>query len=80
MFESQYTSKAPALVPSKKTPIIAEMQERVDDIQTEAARLMVFANTTTDLALAGKLKGIAKAVFKNATEIERQLTKLRRAK
>lgn len=68
-----------AVVESKKTPLIAEMQERVDDIQTEATRLVVFANTTTDLALAGSLKKIAKAVFRSAAEIERGLAKLRRA-
>jgi hypothetical protein len=52
----------------------------VDEIQTEAARLMVFATVTTDLAFAGKLKTIANALFRSATEIECRLAELRKPK
>jgi len=64
-------------MPSKRTtPIIAEMQERVDEIQTEAVRLAAFANTISDPLLAGNLKKIARVVLGSATEIERLLAKL----
>jgi hypothetical protein len=64
-------------VPSKKTtPIIAEMQERVDEIQTEAVRLAVFASTITNPPLAENLKKIARVVLKSANQIERLLVKL----
>ena len=65
-------------MPSKKTtPIIAAMQERLDEIQTEAVRLAVFANTIRDHPLAGSLKKIARVVVRSATEIERLLAKLK---
>ena len=64
------------MLSKKTTPIIAEMQERVDEIQTEAVRLAVFASTITDPPLAGNLKKIARVVLKSANQIERLLAKL----
>ena len=52
------------------------MQERVDEIQTEAVRLAVFASTITNPPLAGNLKKIARVVLKSANQIERLLAKL----
>ena len=64
-------------MPSKKiTPIIAGMQERVDEIQTEAVRLAVFANSIPDSPLAENLKKIARVVLRSATETDRLLAKL----
>jgi hypothetical protein len=54
-----------------------EIRERLDAIRTEAVRLTVFANTTDDLALADNLKKIAGVVFRDASAIERRLTKLK---
>jgi hypothetical protein len=56
-----------------------EIRKRVTDIQTEATRLLVFASSIRDPALASRLKKLAKTVFKSATEIERRLAKLKRA-
>lgn len=58
---------------------VEEIQNRIDDIQTEATRLLVFANSIRDTALAIRLKKVAKVIFKNATGIEKRLEKLRRA-
>jgi hypothetical protein len=57
--------------------LIDGIQKRLDDIETEATRLMVFANITSDAALRIRLKKIAKILFRNATEIESRLKKLR---
>jgi len=59
--------------------VIAEIQERVDEIETEATRLVVFANSVRDAALSIRLKKIARVIFKSATGIEKRLEKLRRA-
>lgn len=59
--------------------VIEEIQKRVDDIETEATRLVVFANRIRDAALAIRFKKIAKVIFKSATGIERRLEKIRRA-
>jgi hypothetical protein len=56
--------------------LIDGIQKRLDDIETEATRLMVFANSTPDAALGIRLKKIAKIIFWNATEIEGRLKKL----
>jgi hypothetical protein len=39
------------------------IQKRLDDIETEATRLLVFANSTFDAALGSRLKKIAKVIF-----------------
>jgi hypothetical protein len=57
--------------------LIAETQSRLDDIETEATRLIVFAETTSDIALGTNLKKIAEIVFRNATEIEERMKELR---
>jgi hypothetical protein len=59
--------------------VIEEVRERVNDIETEATRLLVFANTVRDSALAIRLKKIAKVIFKSATGIERRLERLKGA-
>jgi hypothetical protein len=64
--------------PKKTATLIVEVRQRVDDIQTEATRLAVFAATITDSDLAGRLKMIATAVFRSATEIELRLAKMKR--
>jgi hypothetical protein len=56
--------------------LIAETQSRLDDIETEATRLIVFAETTSDIALGTNLKKIAEIVFRNATEIEERMKEL----
>jgi hypothetical protein len=56
--------------------VIDGIQKRLDDIETEATRLMVFANSTPDAVLGIRLKKIAKIIFRNATEIEGRLKKL----
>ena len=55
--------------------LIAEIQNRLDVIETEATRLIVFADTTPDAALGRNLKKIAKIIFRNATEIEELMKK-----
>ncbi len=49
--------------------LIDGIQKRLDDIETDATRLMVFANSTSDAALRSRLK----VIFRNATEIEGRL-------
>ena len=48
----------------------------MDEIQTEAVRLAVFANSIPDSPLAENLKKIARVVLRSATETERLLAKL----
>jgi hypothetical protein len=50
--------------------LFEEIQKRLDDIETEATRLIVFANSTSDAALGSQLKKTAKVIFQSATEIE----------
>ena len=45
------------------------IQKRVEEIATEATRLIVFANTTSDPALGSRLNRIARILFRSATEI-----------
>lgn len=52
---------------------IEGIQKRLEDIATEATRLIVFANSTSDAALGARLKEIAKVIFRSATEIEDRL-------
>ena len=54
---------------------IEGIQKKLEDIETEATRLMVFANTTSDPAFGSRLRKIAKIIFRNATEIENRLKK-----
>jgi hypothetical protein len=56
---------------------IGEIQKRLEDIETEATRLIVFANTTSDPALRSHLKKIAGIIFRSATEIEDRLKTLK---
>jgi hypothetical protein len=60
--------------------LIVEIQKRVDDIQTEATRLMVFAESTHDAAQRARLKNTAKVIFKRAMAIESSLTLLEATK
>ena len=57
--------------------VIKGIQKRLDDIETEATRLMVFAHGTSDAALGSRLKKIAKIIFRSATEIEDRLKTLK---
>jgi hypothetical protein len=57
--------------------LVSGIQKRLDDIDTEATRLMVFANSTSEAGLGIRLKKIARIIFRNATAIEGQLKKLR---
>jgi len=57
--------------------LIEGIQKKLEDIETEATRLMVFAHTTSDPALGRRLKEIAQIIFRNATEIETRLKTLR---
>jgi hypothetical protein len=57
-------------VMGRTVELIDGIQKRLDDIETEATRLLVFANITFDSALGSRLKKIAKVIFRNATEIE----------
>lgn len=56
--------------------LIERIHENLDDIETEATRLLVFARSIPDAALRGKLSKIAKATFRSATAIEVRLKKL----
>jgi len=56
--------------------LIERIQENLDDIETEATRLLVFGRSIPDAALRGKLSRIAKATFRSATAIEVRLKKL----
>ena len=56
---------------------IEGIQKRLEDIETEATRLIVFANGTSDLALGVRLKQIAEVIFRSATEIEDRLKTLK---
>src|ERR1700674_4603260 len=49
--------------------LIDGIQKRRMTIETEAARLMVFANSTSDAALGSRFKKIAKVMFRNAREM-----------
>jgi ribosomal protein L7Ae-like RNA K-turn-binding protein len=57
--------------------LIEGIQKRLEDIETEATRLIVFANSTSDAALGSRLKKIAKIIFRSATEIEDRLKTLK---
>ena len=57
--------------------IINEIQKRLDDIQTEATRLMVFAQSSPDAVQRARLKNTAKVIFKRAMSIESCLTPLK---
>jgi len=59
----------------KNRKLAGDIQRRIDDIETEATRLMVFANQTYDTATALQIKKIAKRIFRSATAIERVLGK-----
>ena len=50
--------------------LIDGIQKRLDNIETEVTRLLVFANSTFDAALGSRLKKIAKVIFWDAAEIE----------
>lgn len=54
--------------------IINEIQKSLDDIQTEATRLMVLAYGVSDAAQAARFKDTAKAIFRAAMAIESLLT------
>jgi hypothetical protein len=56
--------------------LIDGIQERLDDIETEATRLMVFANSTSEPALGIRLKKTAKSIFRSASQIEDRLKRL----
>ncbi len=56
--------------------LIKQIQERINAIETEAARLMVFANITSDEALGGRLKKSARSIAKNTAAIQRRLATL----
>jgi hypothetical protein len=57
--------------------LIEGIQGSLEDIETEATRLIVFANSTSDAALGIRLKKIAKIIFRSATEIEERLKTLK---
>jgi hypothetical protein len=57
--------------------VIEGIQKRLEDIETEATRLIVFANGTSDAALVSRLKKIAQIIFRSATEIEDRLKTLK---
>jgi hypothetical protein len=57
--------------------VINEIQKRVDDIQTEATRLMVFVQSYPDAVQRARLKNTAKVIFKRAMAIESCLILLR---
>jgi hypothetical protein len=56
--------------------LIEGIQKRLDGIETEATRLVIFADSTSDVALGIRLKKIARIIFRNATEIEDPLKEL----
>jgi hypothetical protein len=56
---------------------INEIQKRLDDIQTEATRLLVFAQSSPDTVQRVRLKKTAKVIFKRAMAIESWLTLLK---
>ena len=60
--------------------LINEIQKRVDDIQTEATRLMVFADSASEAAQRARLKNTAKLIFKRAMAIESSLALLQATK
>jgi len=57
--------------------VIEGIQKRLEDVETEATRLIVFANGTSDAALRSRLKKIAQIIFRSATEIEDRLKTLK---
>ena len=57
--------------------MINEIQKRLDDIQTEATRLMTFAQSSPDAVQRVRLKNIAKMIFKRAMAIESCITLLK---
>ena len=57
--------------------LFEEIQKRLDDIETEATRLIVFANGTSDVDLGSQLKKTAKVIFQSATEVEDRIKKIR---
>jgi hypothetical protein len=60
--------------------VINEIQKRVDNIQAEATRLMVFASSVPDAVQRVRLKHIAKLIFKRSMSIESSLTLLKPTK
>ena len=54
---------------------IQGIQQKLDAIETEATRLIVFANNISDAVLRGRLKRLAKIIFRSATAIEVRLKK-----
>jgi hypothetical protein len=69
-----------SVVMGRNRKVINEIQKRVDDIQAEATRLMVFASSAPDSAQRDRLKHIAKVIFKRAMAIESSLTLLEATK
>ena len=57
--------------------LINQIRKRLDDIQTEATRLMVFAQRSSDAVQRNRLKTIAKVIFKRTMAIESCLTRLK---
>ena len=57
--------------------LFEEIQKRLDDIETEATRLIVFANSTSDADLGSQLKKTAKVIFQSATTVEDRIKKIR---
>jgi len=64
----------------RKRELIDEIQQRLDDIQTEATRLMVLAQSSPDAVQRNRLKTIAKVIFKRTMAIESCLTRLKPTK
>ena len=58
--------------------VTKQIQRKLDDIQTEATRLMVFAHSAPDPAVKAHLKKIAGVIFKRTMAIESCL-KVRKA-
>jgi hypothetical protein len=69
-----------SVVMGRNRKVINEIRKRVDDIQTEATRLLVFADNAPDAAQRARLKNAAKVIFKRAMAIESSLTLLKATK
>ena len=57
--------------------LINQIQKKLNDIQTEATRIVVFAQSFSDAAQRNRLKTIAKVIFKRTMAIESCLTQLK---
>ena len=57
--------------------MINEIHKRLDDVQTEATRLIVFAQGSPDAVQRARLKNIAEVIFKRTMAIESYLTLLK---